>query len=109
MRDNCIVGVDVPKIKESGTITSIEGKTVKFEIGKYILLQQSDYKPKYFILQEIFFLTSKGRRKELRFGYYIKGKKPKMRGKWVWGQYAPLIPVGDLRKLIAAGKRAKLF
>lgn len=38
---------------------------------------------------------------EYRFGYYIVGDKKKAKGKWVWGQFCPVIPVEDLPKLIA--------
>jgi hypothetical protein len=31
-----------------------------------------------------------------RFGYYIIGKKPKMKGKWVWGQAANATVHGPL-------------
>jgi hypothetical protein len=37
---------------------------------------------------------------ELRFGYYIIGKKPRMAGKWVWGQYAPMIPQADFEQIV---------
>jgi len=36
----------------------------------------------------------------VRLGYYIIGKKPKMKGPWVWGQYATLMPMRDFRDLI---------
>ncbi len=37
---------------------------------------------------------------EFRIGYYIIGKKPKMRGKWVWGQFALMIRPDDFKALI---------
>lgn len=39
-----------------------------------------------------------------RFGYYIIGKKPKMKGKWVWGQFAPFITRGDFEALIVEAR-----
>ena len=38
--------------------------------------------------------------KELRLGYYVLGKKPGMRGKWLWGQFAASMAIGDFRALI---------
>ena len=37
---------------------------------------------------------------EYRIGYYIVGKIRNKRGKWTWGQYSPMIPAKDFRKLL---------
>ena len=37
---------------------------------------------------------------EYRIGYFIVGKIGKAAGRWVWGQYCPLIPAEDLIKLL---------
>jgi hypothetical protein len=42
---------------------------------------------------------------EVRLGYYIIGKLPKMHGKWVWGQFATFLPLGDFRKLIGLAEK----
>lgn len=43
--------------------------------------------------------------KELfRFGYYIIGKRPKMKGKWVWGQFAPFITRRDFEVIVAEAR-----
>ena len=42
---------------------------------------------------------------ELRFGYYILGKRPRMRGKWLWGQYAVSIAIEDLRALVEKARQ----
>ena len=85
------------KIKTKGQITDIFGKKVKFTVGRYVTLRQSDYRKKIFVLQEIFFEDG---RQQIRIGYYIIGEKPKMRGKWVWGQFCPFFPPEDLKELI---------
>jgi hypothetical protein len=41
---------------------------------------------------------------ELRLGYYIIGKRPGMLGKWVWGQYATLMPAEDFESLIESAR-----
>jgi len=38
---------------------------------------------------------------EYRFGYYIVGRIGRAAGRWVWGQFSPLIPQADLRVLLA--------
>jgi len=90
------------KIRDSGSLLGIDGKRENFKIGRYVTLRQSNYPGKIFVLQEILF---ENRKKELRIGYYIIGKKPKARGKWVWGQYCPLFPRKDLIKLIEKAKK----
>lgn len=95
---------ELPKltIKNSGSLVDINGKRKKFRIGKYVTLRQSDCPEKIFVLQEILFEDGK---KELRIGYYIIGKKPRVKGRWVWGQYCPFFPKQDLKKLIEKAKK----
>ena len=42
---------------------------------------------------------------QLRLGYYIIGKKPKVLGRWVWGQYAALLPLGDFGRLVQQAEK----
>lgn len=70
---------------------------ITHEIGQ----RQSDDPTKEMRLQRVQF---EGGRVELRFGYYIIGKKPGGLGRWLWGQYAPLMPIGDVRALIWAAE-----
>lgn len=42
---------------------------------------------------------------EARLAYYIIGKKPHMRGKWVWGQYATFLEVPDLKAIVRQAKK----
>lgn len=37
---------------------------------------------------------------EYRIGYYMIGKNGRVNGRWTWGQYCPLIPQEDFKKLI---------
>lgn len=39
-------------------------------------------------------------RNELRLAYYIIGKKPRMAGKWAFGQYATMMPIEDFQTII---------
>ncbi|NMB47936.1 hypothetical protein GYA13_00630 [Candidatus Kuenenbacteria bacterium] len=36
---------------------------------------------------------------EYRIGYYIVGKIGRAKDKWIWGQFCPLIPEKDLKRL----------
>lgn len=42
---------------------------------------------------------------EYRIGYYIIGRIGRARGKWVWGQFCPLIPASDLMTLLEQAKK----
>lgn len=94
------------KIRDSGSLIDIDGKRSNFKIGKYVTLRQSNYPGKIFVLQEILFEDGK---KELRLGYYIIGKKPRSKDKWVWGQYCPFFPKKDLIRLIEKAKKKRIL
>ena len=38
--------------------------------------------------------------KELRLAYYIIGKRKRVKGKWVWGQFCTILPKATFRKVI---------
>lgn len=42
---------------------------------------------------------------EYRIGYYIVGRIGRAKGKWVWGQFCPLIPQQDLINLLDKAKK----
>ncbi len=44
---------------------------------------------------------------EYRIGYYIVGRIGRAKGKWVWGQFCPMIPARDLEKLLEKAKKEK--
>jgi hypothetical protein len=68
---------------------------------------QSNLPSKILCLERIIF--EEENRIELRLGYYIIGKKPRMKGKWVWGQYAAMIPVEDFKNLFEEAKTEGWF
>lgn len=46
---------------------------------------------------------------ELRFGYYVIGKKGRMKGKWTWGQFSPFIPLDNFINMVDEAKRKGWF
>lgn len=42
---------------------------------------------------------------EYRFGYYIVGQIGRAKDRWVWGQFCPMIPAEDLKKLMEKARR----
>ena len=78
------------------------GKHFCFTITGEIHIEQTGKPDKLIYLQRLKFEDG---RVELRLGYYIIGKKPARRGRWVWGQYATMIPVADFRRIINRAER----
>lgn len=70
----------------------------------YEILPQSDSRNKYFVIELM--KPEYKRRPELRIGYYILGKKPSVAGKWIWGQFAPMVPQKDIPALF---KKAQIL
>ncbi|MFZ0885001.1 MAG: hypothetical protein WAN14_16490 [Candidatus Acidiferrales bacterium] len=79
------------------------GKLFFYAIEDEIYIPQSGKPHKLIYLQRLVFETDG--RVELRLGYYVIGKKPAMRGRWVWGQFATMIPLGDFRSVIHRAER----
>lgn len=75
-------------------------------ILKSLWIQQSTKKDKVIVLDEIKLGQT---RKELRLRYHIIGDKPRMKGKWTFGQFATLIPHKDFTKLISLAKKHNMI
>ena len=78
------------------------GRRFHFAITDQITKLQSDNGRKLICLQRVEFEDG---RKELRLAYYIIGKKPRMRNKWVWGQYATFMPPRDFRVIVRQAQK----
>ncbi len=82
---------------KTSTIKNILGKKRNFTVIDEIKRSESVNKEKLIVLQKLLFEDGTIR---YRLGYYIIGKKPKMAGKWVWGQYAPIMRKRDFRAIL---------
>jgi hypothetical protein len=80
-----------------------EGGHFYFTIEDELYIQQSNLPTKLIYLQKIRFESDA--RVEFRLGYYIIGKRPAMRGRWVWGQFATMIPKVDFLRITRMAKR----
>jgi hypothetical protein len=78
-------------------VKDIKGTIKQFIVLDEISILQSTNKKKAIYLQRIQFKDDG--RIEIRLGYYIIGKNPKVLGKWVWGQFATMMPVEDFYKV----------
>lgn len=84
-----------------------------FKKEAWTFMPQSNLSEKVFVLERLRHTGTKGKITwkdaksgiEYRLGYYIVGKIGKRKGKWVWGQFCPLIPEKDFKKLIKKAKK----
>ena len=74
-----------------------------FRIVDEILRVQSNAPHKALCLQKIECLDDHS--VEFRLGYYMIGVKPRMAGKWTWGQFAVKLPARDFRAMIRMAQR----
>ena len=73
------------------------GLIIRYVVKDEVRAFQNARKDKIIVMQLMEF---EDQRQEIRVGYYIIGKLPKMRGRWVWGQFAAFMPIGIFRQLI---------
>lgn len=84
----------------------------------WTFMQQSNMEEKVFILERLRKVVPTGELAysnvglgeiEYRIGYFIIGRIGRARGKWIWGQFCPLIPQEDLMVLIEKAKQEKVI
>jgi len=111
------------KLKEKELPKEIKTKDIsrkgihKWAIVKRICMQQTGLPEKIFVFERLKRLGTEGEiihkindeGIQYRIGYYIVGKNGKKNGKWVWGQFCPLIPDKDFDKLIEKAKQNGIF
>lgn len=89
-------------IGKRGQTKDPDGTISKYIIIDEISIPQSDAPHKLIYLQKIEFENKKN---ELRLCYYIIGKLPKMKGRWVFGQFATFLPQKDFKTIINKARR----
>lgn len=68
---------------------NIDGSTTEYSVVDYDVFYATSHSGKAFAIHK---LETKSGREEFRIGYYMIGHKPgRMKGKWVWAQYAPMM------------------
>jgi len=89
-------------IGEHRSVRMPDRSRLSFTIVGEIHFAQSGAPHKQIYLQRLRFDDG---RIQLRLGYFKIGKKKRMRGRWVWGQYATMLPVADFRRIIKKARR----
>lgn len=86
------------------THTAIDGRQVQYTVLDEIVRRQKRARnPKLIYFQRLKF--AEDGRTEYRFTYYMLGRKPGARGRWVFGQYSLFIPPRDLSALLRRARR----
>ncbi len=86
--------------------TAIDGRRVEYTINDEIVRRQkSSRNPKLIYFQRMRF--AEDGRTQYRFTYYMLGRKPGARGRWVFGQYSLFIPPRDLSALLRKARQRK--
>jgi hypothetical protein len=70
-------------------------------------MQENSQNSKLLLLQKLKF--DNDGHSELRFCYYIVGKKEGMKGRWVYGQFSPIAPPRDILALLEEAKNKDWF
>jgi hypothetical protein len=113
---------DIEFRKENSTVvTKNISRTGKFHWKReaWVFMPQSNYDKKVFLFERLrrdkYISNSNGKimqekgAVEYRIGYFIVGKVGRANQKWVWGQFCPLIPTEDFRKLIKKAEKEKII
>lgn len=87
-----------------------------FKIEARTFMRQHNLPQKVFVFERLRRVKTEGRithkklgKIEYRIGYYIIGKTGNKKGTWTWGQYCPLIPPKDFRKLLDKAQKEKVL
>lgn len=102
------------KMKDIGR----KGKHI-FVLEAWTFLQQHNLSEKVFVFERLRKYEFTGKLSyqkfwkkgeiEYRIGYFIVGKIGRAKGKWIWGQFCPLIPHKDLKRLLDKAKKDKVI
>jgi hypothetical protein len=83
--------------------TNIDGTSFRYRVeDQEIFVAPSNVK-KAFILQKLSVDQGQGFEHGLimyRIGYYMIGHKPRMKGKWAWGQFAAMMTAEELKLIV---------
>ena len=96
----------VTKGKRGKAVIPVTNEIRRYEIIDEIKTLQHNSATKAIYLQLIKFDDNSF---EVRFGYYIIGKKPKMKDKWAWGQFATMLPMRDFKKIYKIAEKRNWF
>lgn len=79
----------------------IDGSPVEFTVVDEDIFLAPSNNRKAFCLHKI---QHSNEKEEFRIGYYMIAHKPRMKGKWAWGQYAPIMTASEMKMIFDRAK-----
>jgi hypothetical protein len=80
---------------------TIDGRPVVYTVIDEDVFVAPSNGGKAFCLQKLRFEDG---REELRICYYMIAHRPRMKGKWAFGQYAPMMTADEMRLIVEKAK-----
>jgi hypothetical protein len=75
---------------------AIDGSPLEYTVVEEEVFPASSNTGKAFCLHKLQYSSGKV---EFRIGYYMIAHKPRVRGKWAWGQYAPIMTAEEMKMI----------
>jgi len=90
--------MELPKSRlgHKSHIQTIDGKQTSYEVVDEELFLAPSNNRKAFCLHKLRFGDG---REVFRIAYYMIAEKPRMRGKWAYGQFAPMMTEEEMRMI----------
>lgn len=92
-----------PRLNRKSYRKTIDGKPMIYEVVDEDIFLAPSNNRKAFCLHKLRFEDG---REQFRIAYYIIAEKPRMRGKWAYGQFAPMMTKEEMQ-MIFEKARAK--
>jgi hypothetical protein len=89
------------RLNKITTRLTIDGQPMSYTVVDEAVFLAAANEKKAFCLER---LKHADGREEFRLSYYMIGEKPRMKGKWVWGQFAPMMTKEDMALIFEQAK-----
>ncbi len=95
--------MELPKSRlgRKSHIHTIDGRPTSYEVVDEVLFLAPSNERKAFCLHKLKFEDG---REEFRIAYYMIAEKPRMHGKWAYGQFAPMMTKDEMRMIFEKAK-----
>lgn len=81
------------RLNKKSKIKDIKGNMIKYTVVDECVFFAQSNSEKAYALHKLKFDDG---REVFRIGYYMIAQKPRTKGKWAWGQYAPMMTKQDM-------------
>ncbi len=101
---------DIPslpsRLHKTTKTKGIDGSLLEYTVVEEDVFLALSNKGKAFCLHKIKHASGK---EEFRIGYYMIAHKPRMKGRWAWGQYAPIMTAEEMKMIFDRAKAKGWF